>query len=270
MPVVVEQGLLDVESVQNAGQAQEYDSPESNGLPAWALWKNVAFGTTFEPVVFVYNRRMLAADEIPQTRADLTRLLTEKRERFAGKVVTYNIERSALGFLLATQDERASADYLPLIKSLGGVSAQLVPTTEAIIARVAKGEALFGYNALGSYAYIEGKKDSSIGYVQPRDYTLVVTRVMLIGKKAANPNAARLWVDYLLSRRGQSVLANRADLASLRSDVEGANSAAAITKALGQSVRPIPLGPDLLSAFPDQSRRLAFVRQWQQAIAAKP
>ena len=254
----------------NAGQAQEYDSPESNGLPAWALWKNVAFGTTFEPVVFVYNRRMLAADEIPQTRADLTRLLTEKRERFAGKVVTYNIERSALGLLLATQDERASADYLPLIKSLGGVSAQLVPTTEAIIARVAKGEALFGYNALGSYAYIEGKKDSSIGYVQPRDYTLVVTRVMLIGKKAANPNAARLWVDYLLSRRGQSVLANRADLASLRSDVEGANSAAAITKALGQSVRPIPLGPDLLSAFPDQSRRLAFVRQWQQAIAAKP
>jgi iron(III) transport system substrate-binding protein len=66
------------------------------------------------------------------------------------------------------------------------------------------------------------------------------------------------------------VLANRADLASLRGDVEGTNAAAAMTKALGQSVRPIPLGPDLLSAFPDQTRRMAFLRQWQQAIGVKP
>lgn len=254
----------------NAGQAQDYDSPESAGLPAWALWKNTAFGTTFEPIVIIYNKRLLAADEIPQSHADLARLLTEKRDRFAGKVATYNIERSAVGFLLATQDERASAAYLPLIKALGGVGTHLVPTTEAILARVAKAEDLIGYNALGSYAYVEAKKDPSIGYVYPRDYTLIVTRVMLIGKKAANPNAARLWVDYLLSRRGQTVLADRANLASLRTDVEGANSAATMTKTLGPSAKPIPLGSDLLSPFPDQAKRLAFLRQWQQAVSMKP
>jgi iron(III) transport system substrate-binding protein len=92
---------------------------------------------------------------------------------------------------------------------------------------------------------------------------------MLIGEKAANPNAARLWVDYLLSRRGQAVLANRANLFSLRPDVEGANSAAAFTKTLGQSLKPIPLGPELLAPFSDQSKRMAFLRQWQQAIAIK-
>ena len=81
----------------SAGQAQAYDSPEIAGLPAWAVWKNVAFGTTFEPIVIIYNKRLLAADEIPQTHTDLARLLTEKRDRFAGKVVTYDIERSALG-----------------------------------------------------------------------------------------------------------------------------------------------------------------------------
>ena len=84
-------------SLASAGQAQAYDSPEIAGLPAWALWKNVAFGTTFEPIAIVYNKRLLAPDEIPQTHADLARLLTEKRDRFAGKVVTYNIERSARG-----------------------------------------------------------------------------------------------------------------------------------------------------------------------------
>jgi iron(III) transport system substrate-binding protein len=254
----------------NAGHAQPYDSPEIAGLPVWAVWKNMAFGTTFEPIVIIYNKRLLAADEIPQTHADLARLLTEKRDRFAGKVVTYNIERSALGFLLATQDERASAEFWPLMKALGNVGAHLVPTTEAILTRVTKAEDLIGYNALGSYAYIESKRDASLGYVYPRDYTLIVTRVMFIGKKAANPNAAKLWIDYLLSRRGQAVLANRANLFSLRTDVEGANSAAALAKTLGQSVRPIPLGPDLLVSFSDQSKRLAFLSQWQQAIAMKP
>jgi iron(III) transport system substrate-binding protein len=253
----------------NAGQAQAYDSPEIAAMPEWAVWKNMAFGTTFEPIVIVYNKRLLPPDAIPQTHADLARLLTETRDRFAAKVVTYNIERSALGFLLATQDERASGAFWPLMKALGGVGAHLVPTTEAILTRVAKAEALIGYNAIGSYALIESKKDPDVGYIYPRDYTLVITRVMLIGKKAANPNAAKLWVDYLLSKRGQTVLANRANLFSVRADVDGVNSAAVLTKMLGQSAKPIPLGPDLLAAFSDQTKRLAFLRQWQHAIAMK-
>ncbi len=253
----------------NAGQAQAYDSPESAGLPAWASWKNIAFGTTFEPIVIVYNKRLLAPDEVPQSHADLTRLLTEKHDRFAGKVVTYDIQRSGLGFLLAAQDERVFDEFLPLVKALGSVSAELVPTTEAILRRVDKEGDLLGYNALGSYASIEAKRDPSLGYVYPRDYTLVVTRIMLIGKKAANPNAARLWVDYLLSKRGQTVLANRADLTSLRSDVEGANSAAAMMKKLGRSVHPIALGPELLAPFSDPAQKLAFLKQWQQAIGIK-
>src|SRR4029453_14640232 len=194
----------------DAGHALPYDSPEVAGLPAWAVWKNLAFGTTFEPVVIIYNKRLLATDEIRQTHTDLARLFSEKRGRFAGKVVTYNIGPSGLGFLLAVQDDRASAEFWPLTKALGGVGAQLVATSDAILKRVAKSDDLIGYNALGSYAYIESKKDPSIGYVYPRDYTLIITRVMFIGKKAANPNAAKLWTDYLLSRRGQNVLANRA------------------------------------------------------------
>lgn len=254
----------------SAGEAQAYDSPEIAALPDWAVWKNVAFGTTFEPIVIVYNKRLLPASEVPQTHADLARLLAEKHDRFAGKVVTYDIERSAVGFLLANQDERASAEFWTLIKALGGVGAKLVPTTEAMLTRVGKGGDLIGYNAIGSYAEIESKKEPALGFVYPRDYTLVVTRIMLIGKKAANPNAAKLWVDYVLSRRGQTVLANRASLPSLRADVEGVNSAAALARTLGQSVKPIPLGADLLASFSDRSKRVTFLRQWQQAAAVKP
>jgi iron(III) transport system substrate-binding protein len=254
----------------NAGHARPYDSPEIAKIPPWAVWKNLAFGTTYEPIVIAYNKRLLPADEVPQTHADLTRLLTERRDRFLGKLVTYDVQRSGLGFLLATQSERASQDFWPLVKAMGSAGARLVPTTEAMLAGVGKGSELIGYNALGPYAAMESKKDAALSYVYPKDYTLVVTRIMFIGEKALHPNAAKLWVDYLLSKRGQTALATRANLPSVRPDVEGPNSAAELQKTLGSSARPIPIGPELIATFGDQQKRLAFMRQWQQAFANKP
>ena len=253
-----------------SGRAQEYASPEIAKLPDWAVWKNRAFATTYEPVVFIYNKGLLKDDEVPRSHAELARALTEKRDRFAGKVVTYDIGRSGLGFLLATQDDQVSPEYWALAKALGGAGTRFAATTEAMIARVARGEDLIAYNALGSYVSIESKANAALGFVFPRDYTLVVTRIMLIGEKASNPNAARLWVDYILSRRGQTVMASGANLFSLRSDVEGANTAAALAKSLGASLKPIALGPNLTVSYADRTKRLAFLKQWQQAVGAKP
>ena len=253
-----------------SGHAQAYDSPEIGALPQWAVWRNMAFGTTYEPIVIAYNKRLLAANEVPQTHADLVRLVTERRDRFAGKVVSYDIQRSGLGFLLATQSERVSGDFWALVKALGDVRTRLVATTEAMLTAVEKGDDLIGYDALGSYAAVEAKREPQLGYVYPRDYTLVVSRIMFIGEKAPHPNAAKLWVDYLLSKRGQTVLAQRANLASVRTDVEGANTASALASMLGSAAKPIPLGPELIATFGDQQRRLAFIKQWQQAFEAKP
>ncbi len=47
------------------GQAMTYASPEAGKLPGWAVYKNQAYGTTYEPAVFIYNKRLVAADEVP-------------------------------------------------------------------------------------------------------------------------------------------------------------------------------------------------------------
>ena len=60
------------------GGALEYASPEIANLPAWAVWKNQAFGTTYEPIAIVYNKRLLSGDEIPTSHADLMRVFTTK------------------------------------------------------------------------------------------------------------------------------------------------------------------------------------------------
>jgi iron(III) transport system substrate-binding protein len=267
---VVWSSAMDLQfSLVDQGYAQAYRSPEIAGLPQWAVWKEQAFATTYEPVVIAYNKRLLAADEIPQSHADLARLLVEKSSRFRAKVVTYDIERSGLGFLLATQDEQAAENFWDLARALGNAGVRFQAATESMLKRIASGEDLIAYNVLGSYAYRDARKDPSIGYVYPKDYTLVVTRIMFIGKKAGNPNAAKLWVDYVLSRRGQTVLANRANLFSLRDDVDGEATAAALTRVLGDSLKPISLGPSLTAYLSDRSRRLGFLEQWQQSAARK-
>ena len=56
-----------------------------------------------------------------------------------------------------------------------------------------------------------------------------------------------------------------ADLYAIRTDVSGETSAASLTKELGDSLKPIQIGTGLL-VYLDQSKRLAFLKQWQQAI----
>ena len=57
------------------GQAMAYSSPEASKLPTWAVYKNQAYGTTYEPAVFIYNKRLVTGDEIPQDHAAFAKVI---------------------------------------------------------------------------------------------------------------------------------------------------------------------------------------------------
>ncbi|WP_175907120.1 ABC transporter substrate-binding protein [Burkholderia sp. BCC1640] len=250
----------------NDGLMTSYDSPESANVPQWAQYQKQAYGTTFEPLAIVYNKRLIPENEVPKTRADLIKLLTSQPDKFKGKLTTYDVEKSGVGFNALTQDAHLNEKVTwELVKAIGATGPKLQSSTGAMMERISSGENLIGYNIIGSYAYAKAKKDKSIGYVFPKDYTQVVSRLATISKKAKNPNAAKLWVDYLLSKRGQTLIANQANLYAIRTDVTGETSVASLTKELGDSLKPIPIGTGLL-VYLDQSKRLAFLKQWQQAI----
>ncbi len=252
----------------NDGYALAYQSPEASSLPSWAVWKNEAFGTTFEPIGFVYNKRLLKPEEVPQSHAEFVKLLKQNVERFKGKVTSYDPERSGLGFLLITQDARIDPNFSEAEKTYGKVGVKLYPSTGAMLERIQSGEHLIGFNMISSYALAKQKKDPSLGIVYPKDYTLVMSRIVFIPKSAKHPNAAKAFLDYLLSGRGQEIIGNKASLFSIRQDVQGETTAAALEKTMGSSLKPIPVSPSLL-VYLDQSKRLEFLKQWQQAIGTK-
>jgi iron(III) transport system substrate-binding protein len=251
----------------NDGYALAYKSSEAANLPSWAVWRDEAYGTTYEPLVFVYNKRLTDPADVPQSHADLTRLLNTKADKYKGKLTTYDPERSGVGFMLLAQDELVNASgYAAMTKAFGAANVRVQASTGTMMERVSSGENLLGYNILGSYALLRAKQDPNIGIVYPKDYVLVLSRVMLIAKKAKNQNAAKLWLDYVLSKRGQEKIANECDLYSLREDVSGETNAAALRKQLGAALKPVPIGPGLLS-YLDQAKRLEFLKQWKTAIA---
>lgn len=96
----------------------------------------------------------------------------------------------------------------------------------------------------------------------------MISRLALIPKTARHPNAAKLWMDYLLSKRGQTLLADKAELASVRKDVEGEHSSEKLRAQLGSAIKPVVVGPGLLT-YLDQAKRLAFLKQWREATVRK-
>ena len=250
------------------GLAAVYKSPESAALPDWARWKDMVYATTFEPIAIVYNKRLVAADEVPKTHADFTKLLNTKAEKFQKKVTTYDAEKSGVGFMLVNQDAKLDPAFWDLVKAMGARGVNMQSSTATMMERVSSGENLIGYNILGSYALTRAKKDPSIGIVFTTDYNLVLSRLAFVSKNAKNPNAGRLWVDYLLSKRGQTIAAEQAELVSVRTDMPGKESGVGFAKELGNAVKPIPVSTDLLAGL-DQTKRLEFLKQWQAALGRK-
>jgi iron(III) transport system substrate-binding protein len=250
------------------GYAADYRSPEIDQLPSWAVWKGEAYGTTYEPIVFVYNRRLVKDEEAPQSHADLVKLLEAQPARFKGKLTSYDPERSGVGFLLITQDALADPAFEKAARAYGAAGIRLYPSVGAMLERITSGEHLLGFNIFASYAAARQKKDPSLGFVYPRDYALVLSRIALVPKAAKHPNAARVFLDYLISQRGQELMARQAGLGSIRLDVAGEGTGAALAQRLGGSVRPIAVGPALLGNL-DPAKRVEFLNRWQKALGTR-
>ena len=244
----------------NDGYAQSYASPEKAQLPGWANWKNQAWGVTAEPIAMVYNRRLLAPGDAPASHLELQRLLEARPPALAGKVATYDPAASAAGYLYLSQDDLASRDIWRLVRGLSANRVRLFTTTEAIIADVAAGKSVIGYNVAGSYAFEKQRQNPDLAVVLPRDYTLLMSRIAMIPARAPHPNAARLFLDFLLSKRGQRHLVAHS-MPSVRGDV----AMPASLRAPGARARAIKVGPALL-VVQDRLTRRRFMKRWRRAL----
>lgn len=250
----------------NDGYARAVDVPEAADWPRWANWRDMAFALTFEPAVLVYHRPSFP-DGPPDTRLRLMEWLRTGGPG-PGRVGTYDIERSAVGYLFLARDQEHFADVWSLVRAMGAAGLEIYPTSQDIIDRVADGRLMLGYNILGSYAADQARSRPDLGLVLPRDYTVVISRVALVPRAARSPDLGAAFLSFLMSAPGQTVLAEKLRLPAVSLEVSEENSARAMQAALGDQLRPVSVSPGLL-VYLDQAKRRRILSKWADALAPR-
>jgi iron(III) transport system substrate-binding protein len=251
----------------NDGYAQPSEVELSALWPRWANWRNTAYALTYEPAVFIYHKPSFASQPPPATRGELIAWLETDDDANYGRIGTYDIERSGVGFMFFARDQEQFGDIWRLVSAMGSAGVKLYSTTSAIVERVADGRFLFGYNILGSYAAEAAARNPDLGIILPRDYTIVTSRIGLVPRAAANPELGRRFLEFFMSAAGQSIMARQLQIASLNPAVSGENTANAMQEALGDQLRPVPVSPGLM-VYLDQVKRARTIERWNETLRA--
>jgi iron(III) transport system substrate-binding protein len=244
------------------GYAQVVTVPEAARWPDWANWRDTAFALTFEPGVLVWHKPSFP-DGPPHSHLEVIDWLATPAAQ--GRIGTYDVSRSAVGYLYLARDAEHFADIWSLVAAMGRAGLQTFPTNQAIIDRVADGRLALGYNTLGSYADARARQEPDLGIVLLKDFTVVVSRVGLVPRAAARPDLGTAFLAFLMGRDGQTLMADKLRLAAVSLEVSGENSARAMQSALGDQLRPVPVSPGLL-VYLDQSKRARLLARWAQAL----
>lgn len=244
------------------GYTETYQSPEKKNIPDWANYKDSVYATTVEPIGVIYNTKAFPDGSFPKTRAGLIDYMKSHVDQLKGKVATFDPEKSGIGFLMQTNDAVSSENFWELAKAMGAVKVKSYTATGTMRETVVSGENIMAINVIGSYALDWVKTTPNLGVAFGQDYTAAFSRPAVIPRGAPHPNAARLFLDFMLSKDGQTALSRRG-LPSVRSDIEGGLDLDSLTAMVGGNLKPIALDDRLLSNLKPQNR-IKFFREWNK------
>ncbi len=251
---VFSSGVHQMIDLVNRACASAYRSEQTTALPASRRWRDEVWGITKEPAVIIYNADLVPDAEAPKTRFALLDLMRRPNSIYNGKIATYDIEASGLGYLFAFMDSLEATTFGALLEGFSRINTVATCCSSEIIKRVSEGEYLIAYNVLGSY--VDSTSADNIVVIHPEDYTLFLSRAYMIPKDGANKAEAALLLDFMLSTTGIRLLKERNLFYAETNDVSS----------LPQSAeRGIAIEPTLLVAG-DKHRREQFVNLWRSAF----
>jgi len=246
------------------GLAASYVSPEAARLPSWANWQDTVYATTIEPIGIIYNTRALSPDQLPDTYAGMIDFLKNNTVLLAGKVATFDPEKSGAGFLHHSNDARERGDFWDLARALGANRVKIYSSNGAMRETIVSSENLIALNVIGSYALDWVKQSPNLGVHFASDYTPAFARLALITKDAPHPNAARLFLDYMLSVEGQNLIA-QGGLPSVRADATDGLNVETLNARVGGGLKPIAVDEGVLD-YMEPTKRVRFLEDWKTAI----
>lgn len=242
-----------------AGDALPHPSPEAHTLPG-AAYRDLAYATTMEPLVTLVNRERFDVNVPAGSLAEIAAALRSDPQRFLGRIACFDIVTNGLGFLAMLHESRRDADFDAFLQALAACRPRLFGSNPPLVEEVASGRAALGFHVLSSYALRAARSNPSLAIAVSNSPPLAVSRVAFIPRSAPHPNAARLFLDYLLCREGQQRL-QEAGLFPILTSANGYTSSAK------NAVTPISIDRGFDDLLDPQRRKMVLTR-WRAAVTA--
>jgi iron(III) transport system substrate-binding protein len=181
------------------GLFAKYVSPESRFYPDSVkdpdgTWTSFFMNTH----VLSYNTKLVKKDELPKTYEEVINPKWKDR-------ITMSEDFDIFGMMLKMMGRAKGLEFMRRLAAQGVV---LKNSYSLAIQAVASDEVALGLNVYGTRTEEFKKKGAPIDWV-PLEFTLASLEPLALGAKAPHPNAARLFIDFLLSKEAQALMRER-------------------------------------------------------------
>jgi iron(III) transport system substrate-binding protein len=241
--------------VQNKDVALNWTPVDPSAYPSFRVQFPGVFVLSPDPTVSIYSKVKLPAKYVADTYPQLEANVKQNPALLDHKLVTYTANNffGYSAFWGYVQKYGWSA-----LNTLGPQSSAFSDGV-ALAQSVATGAANYGYFESGLIrGALTPVQQKLVGWLYMRDFTPLISRGIAVTKGAANPAAAKAFVNWLYSQPGQQVLCG-AGFTAYRTGVNCPFSLSAVERAVGAS--HVFLVPYSTTIAQD---RAGFVQHWQQ------
>ena len=204
MADVLQAPLPIMELLKEKGVLAAYQSPAAASYPAWTRKDDKIQIFGIEYVALIYNKELVKPEDAPKRYEDLT------DPKWREKIVMANpaAHATTISWLIGLKENvfPSEAAWMKFVKGLAANKPMFVRSFGPTPAPVESGEKLIG---ISMPKYIITKAPAPLDWARVEQPLLGTPRGISVTANARHPNAARLFVDYWLSRDAMKMLADK-------------------------------------------------------------
>ncbi|GAA0973036.1 ABC transporter substrate-binding protein [Acrocarpospora macrocephala] len=181
------------------GNIEDYTDPNTPNLPGHAVLGPGVYAMSVDPVIAVFNKALLPEAKQPTTMVELAAMARQLDGKIGTTDISNVIQFGATSAYLGKYGE-AGWDTLEKI----GAHAAVESSNGPLVTKLAQGQYAAEFFVSGNVrAFITGDVAKVVNYSYLKDGTPLLPRAIGVTAKAGHPNAAKVFVNWLLSVEGQ-------------------------------------------------------------------
>ena len=195
---IFQTSIVQVYQLKNAGLLAKYISEESAAYPE-GFKDPLGYWTAFYliPYVIGYNTKLVSAKDAPNSYEELL------NPKWKGQIGLETEEYQWFYHLVQILGKEKGLDYM---RRLAGQNLQMRKGHTLLAQLVAAGEMALAVVVYSNRVERMKMSGAPIDWVRFKGPTITAINAISIPEKAPHPNAAKLFVDFVLSREGQNLL----------------------------------------------------------------